>query len=111
MRYRFLALAALCCLLPVYVTAAQTTTPAIQTISVDQIHPGMRGVAYTVFQGTKPEPMDLEVLGVLKNVNGPKGDLILIRLERSEEHTSELQSPVHLVCRLLLGKRKEIGVA
>src|SRR5690348_11077035 len=24
---------------------------------------------------------------------------------RSEEHTSELQSPVHLVCRLLLGKR------
>src|SRR5438876_2344343 len=29
-----------------------------------------------------------------------------IRLERSEEHTSELQSPVHLVCRLLLEKKK-----
>src|SRR5438876_4845824 len=27
-------------------------------------------------------------------------------LERSEEHTSELQSPVHLVCRLLLEKKK-----
>src|SRR4051794_41641196 len=27
-------------------------------------------------------------------------------LRRSEEHTSELQSPVHLVCRLLLGKKK-----
>src|SRR6267154_5087714 len=27
---------------------------------------------------------------------------------RSEEHTSELQSPVHLVCRLLLEKKKEI---
>src|SRR5438876_8148637 len=26
--------------------------------------------------------------------------------ERSEEHTSELQSPVHLVCRLLLEKKK-----
>src|SRR5258708_19024438 len=25
---------------------------------------------------------------------------------RSEEHTSELQSPDHLVCRLLLGKKK-----
>src|SRR5690348_17659810 len=25
---------------------------------------------------------------------------------RSEEHTSELQSPVHLVCRLLLEKKK-----
>src|SRR4051794_41452167 len=32
-----------------------------------------------------------------------------MRLEwrsRSEEHTSELQSPVHLVCRLLLEKKK-----
>src|SRR5690348_17660220 len=28
------------------------------------------------------------------------------RKGRSEEHTSELQSPVHLVCRLLLEKKK-----
>src|SRR5258708_17813446 len=28
--------------------------------------------------------------------------------ERSEEHTSELQSPDHLVCRLLLEKKKNI---
>src|SRR6266487_6158661 len=28
-------------------------------------------------------------------------------LRRSEEHTSELQSPVHLVCRLLLEKKKK----
>src|SRR5438876_2089607 len=28
---------------------------------------------------------------------------------RSEEHTSELQSPVHLVCRLLLEKKKKRG--
>src|SRR5438876_8265197 len=30
-----------------------------------------------------------------------------IRNERSEEHTSELQSPVQLVCRLLLEKKKD----
>src|SRR5690348_18014408 len=30
-------------------------------------------------------------------------------LERSEEHTSELQSPVHLVCRLLLEKKSRHG--
>ena len=59
------------------ILTAQTTQP---TIPVDQIHPGMQGVAYTVFQGVKPEPMDLEVLGVLRNVNGPKGNIILIRL-------------------------------
>src|SRR6266487_5281588 len=33
--------------------------------------------------------------------------LLLHRRERSEEHTSELQSPVHLVCRLLLEKKKK----
>src|SRR5258708_21263242 len=29
--------------------------------------------------------------------------------ERSEEHTSELQSPDHLVCRLLLEKKKDVN--
>jgi hypothetical protein len=58
---------------------AQTSKPTA-TIPLSQIHAGMKGVAYTVFQGTKPEAMDLEVLGILKNTNGPKGDVILIRL-------------------------------
>src|SRR5258708_16106639 len=31
-------------------------------------------------------------------------------LERSEEHTSELQSPDHLVCRLLLEKKKRYNM-
>src|SRR5256884_8663492 len=31
------------------------------------------------------------------------------RLQRSEEHTSELQSRLHLVCRLLLEKKKELS--
>src|SRR5690348_17433307 len=30
-----------------------------------------------------------------------------VERNRSEEHTSELQSPVHLVCRLLLEKKKK----
>ena len=60
---------------------AQTRNPKpVQTISVSQIHAGMRGIAYTVFQGTEPESMGVEVLGVLKNANGPKGDIILVRL-------------------------------
>src|SRR5205809_3189984 len=32
----------------------------------------------------------------------------LVSLRRSEEHTSELQSRLHLVCRLLLEKKKQI---
>src|SRR5438876_7878139 len=35
------------------------------------------------------------------------GDGIPVEEFRSEEHTSELQSPVHLVCRLLLEKKKK----
>src|SRR5258708_31724296 len=31
---------------------------------------------------------------------------VVVILDRSEEHTSELQSPDHLVCRLLLEKKK-----
>lgn len=76
MRKVLLAVFALGVSLP-SILSAQTTQP---TIPVDQIHPGMRGVAYTVFQGVKPEAMDVEVLGVLRNVNGPKGNIILIRL-------------------------------
>src|SRR4051812_10508526 len=56
------------------------TSKLVETIPVSQIHEGMHGVAYTVFQGTKPEPMQVEVLGILKNANGPKGDVILVRL-------------------------------
>src|SRR5690348_17997158 len=35
--------------------------------------------------------------------SSPAADMCIVR---SEEHTSELQSPVHLVCRLLLEKKK-----
>src|SRR5690348_13818607 len=60
-------------------TFAQDNKP-VDTFPLNKIQAGMHGVAYTVFQGTKPEPMDVEVLGVLKNANGPKGDIILVRL-------------------------------
>src|SRR5580765_8308892 len=48
-----------------------------------------------VFDGQKGKPYLEEDLPAPLNVYG-----------RSEEHTSELQSPVHLVCRLLLEKKK-----
>ncbi|HXM66484.1 MAG TPA: SpoIVB peptidase S55 domain-containing protein, partial [Candidatus Acidoferrum sp.] len=72
------------CLSSTFFASAQTTSssPAQnpKTIAVSQIRAGMRGVAYTVFEGVKPEAMEVEVLGVLHNVNGPKGDVILVRL-------------------------------
>src|SRR6267143_1020589 len=79
-----LSLAVLLCLSHSIFVAAEdrpapaTIPPAIMPL--DQIHEGMKGTALTVFQGVKPESMDVEVLGVMHNVNGPKGDIILIRL-------------------------------
>src|SRR3954452_16843670 len=98
MRKVVLALFVLGVSLSSFVLKAQTSQP---TIPVDQIHAGMRGVAYTVFQGVKPEPMEVEVLGVLRNVNGPKGNIILIRLHGQKvEYTGVVAgmsgSPVYL---------------
>src|SRR5258708_21052888 len=51
---------------------------------------------------------DLAVLGRhCALLSAPCRELVPAR-GRSEEHTSELQSPDHLVCRLLLEKKKKI---
>ena len=103
MRRVSLACGVLCLLAAVARLMAISTDSSkpIETIPVSQIHAGMKGVAYTVFQGTKPEAMGVEVLGILKNVNGPKGDVILVRLSGAKaEYTGVVAgmsgSPVYL---------------
>src|SRR5258708_29373326 len=52
-------------------------------------------------------PSDARLLKQLVQIAGTAADLNqLLQQPRSEEHTSELQSPDHLVCRLLLEKKK-----
>lgn len=53
---------------------------ATEILPLDQIKPGMRGTAHTIFAGQEIEVFELEVLGVLHNFAGPKQDLILVRL-------------------------------
>lgn len=48
---------------------------------VDDIRPGMIGTGQTVFAGATREPFTAHIIGVLKNVIGPKRDIILARLE------------------------------
>src|ERR1035441_6832089 len=36
-----------------------------------EVRRGLHGVAYTVFEGVTPEPMEVEILGVLKDAIGP----------------------------------------
>lgn len=48
---------------------------------LDEIRPGMVGVGRTVFEGSELQEFKVNILGVLRNVQGPKRDLILARLE------------------------------
>jgi hypothetical protein len=65
---------------PAATLPSQPDPAPTKIMKVDEVRPGMKGVGYTVFQGTKPEPMGVEVLGVLRNLNGPKSDVVLVKL-------------------------------
>src|SRR5256885_9741356 len=77
---------------------------------------GARGVAGSSWQGLAQRELDdIGVAGVegrlaIRQVEGPDAHEAFVKAlgthGRSEEHTSELQSPCNLVCRLLLEKKK-----
>jgi hypothetical protein len=84
-------------------TTGQSVPPAPPThfFPLKDIHRGLRGTAYTVFEGTQPEPMDVEILGVLHNAIGPHQDMILARLHGTKpEYTGVVAgmsgSPVYI---------------
>jgi SpoIVB peptidase S55 len=81
---------------------------------LSEVHRGLHGVAYTVFEGTQPEAMDVEILGVLNNVLGPGQDMILARLKGSKpEYTGVVAgmsgSPVYIDGKLLGALSYRIG--
>ncbi len=68
---------------------------------LSQVRPGLTGTAWTVFQGTTPEPMRVEILGVLRGARGPGQDLILAQLHGARpEYTGVVEgmsgSPVYI---------------
>jgi hypothetical protein len=94
------------------VTPPPSATAGIFPLS--EVHRGLHGVAYTVFEGTQPEAMDVEILGVLKNVLGPDQDMILARLHGSKpEYTGVVAgmsgSPVYIDGKLLGALSYRIG--
>src|SRR5689334_7764734 len=99
------------------IAVSQTTPPTpatTQIMKVDDVRPGMKGVGYTVFQGTKPETMGVEVLGVLRNLNGPKSDVVLVKLQGEKaEFTGVVAgmsgSPVYIDGKLLGAIAYRIG--
>src|SRR5437762_11433451 len=60
---------------------------------------------YTTLFRSRRESEQALIPGNVRAVGKP-GHALQIQEARSEEHTSELQSPMYLVCRLLLEKKK-----
>jgi len=82
---------------------------------LDQVRVGMTGTAWTVFQGTVPEPMQVEILGVLRGARGPGQDLILGRLHGAKpEYTGVVEgmsgSPIYIDGKLAGALSYRIGV-
>jgi hypothetical protein len=49
----------------------------VETMKASEVKPGMKAIAWTVFQGTEPEPVPIEIVGAWKNMWGPGQDIIV----------------------------------
>src|ERR1035438_7065963 len=75
-------------LFPILVCIAQAQEPAleppkagpVEIFPLSAIQPGLKGTAWSVFLGTKPEAIPVEILGRWKNAWGPGQDVILAKL-------------------------------
>jgi hypothetical protein len=81
---------------------------------LNEVHRGLTGTAWTVFSGSKPEPMDVEILGVLRGARGPGRDMILAQLHGTKpEYTGVVAgmsgSPVYIGNRLLGALAYRVG--
>ena len=101
---------------------AQTTSPNTEGppasgggfFPLSQVHRGQIATAWTVFSGTKPEPMEVEILGVLRGARGPGQDMILARLRGAKpEYTGVVAgmsgSPVYIGNQLIGSLSYRIG--
>jgi hypothetical protein len=81
---------------------------------LSEVRRGMTATAWTVFEGSKPEPMQVEILGILRGERGPGQDMILAQLHGAKpEYTGVVAgmsgSPVYIGGKLLGSLSYRIG--
>ncbi len=127
-KLRLAALAVIPCLAlsPALVSGQETAPAAASQASaspppssggffpLSDLRRGMTATAWTVFSGTRPEPMAVEILGILRGVRGPGHDMILAQLHGAKpEYTGVVAgmsgSPVYIGNRLLGSISYHIG--
>ena len=90
-KYKFTAVALACAALLIYSTTVSAQGRAVKTAAtegsanaalfpLEDLRPGMKGVARTVFAGSEPQEFGVEILGVLPGFTGPRQSTIIARL-------------------------------
>ena len=86
----------------------------VDIFPLKDVKPGMQATAWTVFQGTVPEAMPVEIVGVWKNYLGPKQDVILCKLGGKGKETGVAAgmsgSPVYFDGKLMGAISLRMGV-
>lgn len=89
---------------------AQTDMPRpragkVEILKSSELKPGMKATAWTVFEGTQPEPVPIEIIGLWKNAWGPRQDIILGKMGGKAQRTNVAGgmsgSPVYLNGKLI----------
>ncbi len=75
-----LSFAAFLILSSLAISQAVPAAGPVEIFPLSKVKAGMKATGFTVFEGTVPEPFEIEIVGVLKNVWGPKQDIILVRV-------------------------------
>src|ERR1700704_5972811 len=86
----------------------------VEILPLKDVKPGMQATAWTVFSGTEPEAMPVEIVGIWKNYLGPKQDVILCKLGGRGKETGVAAgmsgSPVYVDGKLMGAISLRMGV-
>ena len=69
---------------------AELTPPKagkVEILPLKDVKPGMQATAWTVFQGTTPEPVPIEIIGIWQNAMGPRQHVIMCKMGGKAQRT------------------------
>jgi hypothetical protein len=84
---------------------ARPKSGKVEIMPLGEVRQGMKGTAWTVFQGTEPEPVPVEIVGISRNMWGPRQDIILGKMGGKAARTNVAKgmsgSPVYINGKLI----------
>ncbi|MGI8988862.1 MAG: hypothetical protein ACR2I2_04640 [Bryobacteraceae bacterium] len=60
----------------------------VEILKASEVKPGMKAIAWTVFEGTEPEAVPIEIVGAWKNMWGPGQDVIIGKMGGRAQRTN-----------------------